>query len=261
MTTILIGLLTACGSSSSTSSSTNSKPLSKEELEQMYTNPDKFKGRTVDMYAKIFVQPEKDDKGTYLQAYADPKATTKNTLIQIRNPKLDVKNNDVIHVTGRVQKSFEGENALGGTVDAPIITADKIEKADYAKAFAPAIKTIEINKEINQNGYKFKLNKVEIAKDETRAYVTITNSSKDKISFYSFNSKLVQGSKQIKEDDNYEANYKKVNDEILPGVKEEGIVLFEKVDVKGDNLKLHFEGSSDNYEVEFKPFVFEAKLK
>ncbi len=45
------------------------------------------------------------------------------------------------------------------------------------------------------------------------------------------------------------------------GVKEDGIVLFKQVDLKGDDLKLHFEGASENYELHFEPFTFEAKLK
>ncbi|OFI05274.1 hypothetical protein CLOACE_18420 [Clostridium acetireducens DSM 10703] len=261
--TLIIGLLVGCGgnSSTSTSSKTNSKPLSQEEVQHMFSNPDKFKGRSIDIYAKIFVEPEKDDNGTYLQAYADPKSLSKNILIKINDPKLDVKNEDIIHIVGKIEKKFEGENALGGKVTAPVITADKIEKADYAEAFAPALKTIDINKETNQNGYVLKLNKVEIAKDETRAYVTVTNNTKDKINFYTFNSKLVQGTKQIQEGENYQGNYKQINDEIMPGVKEEGIVLFKQVDPKGDNLKLHFEGSSENYELHFEPFTFEVKLK
>ncbi len=74
----IIGLLGGCGSKdSSTNSKVDSKPISKEEVEHMFSDPDKFKGRTVDIYVKIFVEPEKDDKGTYLQGYADPKASSK----------------------------------------------------------------------------------------------------------------------------------------------------------------------------------------
>ena len=47
----------------------------------------------------------------------------------------------------------------------------------------------------------------------------------------------------------------------MPGVKEEGIVLFKEIDPKGDTLKFNFEGSSENYELQFKPFAFEVSLK
>lgn len=258
ISTLIVGSLFAgCGNSKST----NATPLNKEEVVQMYSDPNKFKGRGIDLYAKVFTEPEKDDKGTYLQVFADPKNSTKNSLIKVTDPKLDIKKDDIIHVVGKIEKKFEGKNTLGGEVIAPVIVADKCEKVDYAVAFSPAIKTIKVDKEINQNGYVLKLNKVEIAKEETRAYVTITNTAKDKINFYSFNSKLTQGSKQIAESDNYDANYKQIQSEVMPGIKEEGIVLFKQVDSKGDNLKLHFEGSSENYELTFKPFEFDIKLK
>jgi len=226
----------------------------------MYSDPDKFKNRSVDFYAKIFIVPEKDDKGTYIQAYAN-NDDSKNTLITIVDPKLDVKQDDVIHVVGTVNKEFEGENALGGTVNAPIILASKVEKTDYATAFAPAIKTIEVNKEINQHGYIIKLNKVELAEKETRLYIKINNTSKEKVSFYSFNANVVQGSKQFKESDNYDEVVPELDSEILPGVDQEGVLIFEPVRVDGENLKIILDGTSDNYELNFDPFTFEAILK
>lgn len=255
----IISLLVGCGNTGSTSSK-NTEPLSKDEIEQMYSNPDSFKGRTVELYGKVFADPEKDDKGTYFQAFADPENSSKNTLIKVNDSNLDVKNGDIIHVTGKIEKKFEGENALGGKVIAPVITAEKFEKSNYAEAFSPAIKTIDLDKEIDQHGYVLKLNKVEIANDETRVYLTITNNTKEEIKFYSFNSKLTQGSNQISDKDNYDAQYKRIQSEIMPGVKEEGIVLFKKVDPAGDNLNLHFEGSSDNYDLDFKPFTFNVEL-
>ncbi|WMJ81986.1 DUF4352 domain-containing protein [Clostridium sp. MB40-C1] len=263
ISTLVIGLFVGCGSNakSTSTSAKNSKTLNKEEFEQMYTDVSKFKGDKVDFYARIFIEPDKDDKGTYFQCYAN-NSDKLNTMVGIGDPKLDVKDGDIVHIVGTVKDKFEGENAIGGKVAAPVIQADKIDKSDYATAFDPAIKTIKIDKEINQNGYVLKLNKVEVAKNETRAYVTITNNTKNKINFYDFNSKLTQGSKQIAEgEQSFGANYKKVQSEIMPGVKEEGIVLFKQVDPKGDNLKIHFEGSSENYELQFKPFTFDIKLK
>ncbi|MBE6067769.1 MAG: DUF4352 domain-containing protein [Clostridium lundense] len=261
----LLFSLTGCENSSSNDKSTvakqeNTKPLSSEEFKQMYSDPNKFKGRTVDFYAKIFIAPEKDDKGTYFQCYANNDDSL-NTFVGILDPKLDVKEGEVVRIIGNVKEKMKGTNAFGGEVSAPLIQANKVEKTDYATAFSPAIKTIELNKEINQHGYVIKLNKVEIAKEETRAYITVTNNSKGKINFYSFNSKAVQGSKQLDIKDNYEAKYPEIKSEILSGVKEEGIVTFQPIDVNGDKLRIIFEGSSDNYSLQFNPFEYEINIK
>lgn len=266
---IILGLLlllsfSACGSNSqstSNKSSESSKPLTKEEFQQMYSDPDKFKGKTVDFYAKIFIEPEKDDKGTYIQAWLNPKDSSNNILVRINDSKLDVKKDDIIHVVGTVEKKFDGKNAFGATVTAPVITASKIEKTDYATAFDPAIKTVTLNKEIDQSGYVIKVNKVEFSKEETRVYLSITNNSKEKFSFYKYNSNAVQGSKQLKLKDNYQEKLPEIKTEILPGVKEEGVLSFEPMDVSGDNVKVLLEGSSQNYEIKIEPYSFEVPLK
>ncbi|MGV3487127.1 MAG: DUF4352 domain-containing protein [Tuberibacillus sp.] len=235
------------------------KLLTKDEFQKMLSNPKKYKGANVDFYAKIFVEPEKDDKGTYLQAFTNPDDSEGNVIIGIKNPNLEVKVDDIIHVVGKVKDSFSGENAFGGTIEAPMILADKIEKSDYATAFAPALKTVAINKEQDQHGYKMKLTKLEIAENETRIFYVITNTTKDKVEFYDFNAKLVNGNKQydIKDD---AFNYPENQSEILPGVKTEGMLAYPKLEQTSGNLKLNMEVSSDNYELDFHPFQFEINF-
>ena len=237
------------------------EPLPKEEFVKMISNPDKYKGEKVDFYAKIFVEPERDDEGTYIQAFADPKNSDQNVIIGVPDPKLDVKNQDIIHVVGTVKESFEGENALGGTVTAPVIIADKVEKTDYVTAFSPPLKTIEVNKEINQHGYIVKLNKVEIAEDETRAYVSIINKSNEKVYFWDHNAKLLIGNAQHEKADNFEAGYPEVPSDILPNTTVEVIVPFPAIDANEKIVKFYFEGGSDNYNIQINPFQFDVNLQ
>jgi hypothetical protein len=264
---LVVGLLTGCASSNaaapkqeSSSTKENSSLLSKTEMDQVYTDPNKFKGRTIELNAKIFADVERDDKGTYFQAFADPENSSKNTIVRIADSKLDIKQGDIVHIVGKIDKKFEGQNLMGGDVTAPVVTASKVEKTDYAAAFMPAINTIEVNKEINQNGYKIKLKKIEIAEAETRAYISITNDTKDKINFYLYESKIVQDSKQIKQETNYKAEYPDMQTDLLPGVKEDGIISFKPMNPKG-KAKVSFEGSSDNYDIDIKPFVFDIDIK
>ncbi len=264
---ILLGIIatTGCSSEQSSTSKNDDKkqeskePLSKEEFEKMISNPDKYKGAKVDFYAKIFVEPEKDDDGVYIQAFADPKNSEQNVLV-VAEPNTNVKNEDIIHVIGTVRESFEGENALGGKVTAPIIDAEKIEKADYVTAFSKPIKAIEVNKEINQHGYTVKLNKVEIAEDETRAYVTISNQSNNKINFWEHSAKLLVGNTQHEKADNFEADYPEVPSDILPNTNVEAIIPFPAIDPNEQVIKFYFEGSSENYDIDIQPFQFEVNI-
>lgn len=255
-------LLAACGDSEKQSGAKESnvessgEVLTKEEFVKMYSDPTKYKGEKVEFYARIFTEPEKDDEGTYLQVYAEDNSD-RNTLIAINDPDLKVKTDDIIYVTGTVRDKFEGENLMGGTIVAPIIDADTIEISDYATAFAPALKTIDINKEIDQHGYILKLQKIELAENESRVYVNITNNSNDDISFYSFNTKIVSDGKQYEENSELSYNYPDIPSDILPGVTTEGVIVFDSLPDSG-TLKAVFEGSSDNYELDFTSFEFEV---
>lgn len=245
----------------STQTEMKASPLTKQELQQLYSDVKKFKGKTVDFYARIFMNPSKDDKGTYVQVYANNE-DDKNTLIAIKDSNLDVKNGDIIHVIGVVEKEFEGQNAFGATIKIPIIIASKIEKSDYATAFSKAIKTIEVNKEQNQSGYIIKLKKVEISEKETRVYLSVINNmSKDKISFYTSGTTLIQGSNQLEKEMNFEANYPEINGELLPGVTGNGIISYVPIDLNGENLKIVIDASCDNYDVKINPFTFEVPIK
>ncbi|MGF7534692.1 DUF4352 domain-containing protein [Bacillus mexicanus] len=170
---------------------------------------------------------------------------------------LDIKDDDIIHVVGTVKDKFDGENALGGSVSAPRIVADSIEKSDYATAFAPAQKTINVNKTQNQHGFALTLQKVELAEKETRLYVNIENKSKDEINFYKFNAKITADNKQIEPKSDL-SEYPKIQSEILPGVKTEGVIAFPKIESKTANIIL--DGSSENYDITINPFTFEVNL-
>ncbi|WP_050616513.1 hypothetical protein [Bacillus testis] len=235
----------------STSNETT-KELKQAEIGKLYDNPKKYKGYKVDFYARIFIDPEQDGDGTYIQAYANDNSNY-NTIIGIDDPDLEVKDGDIIHVTGKVKDEYKGENMMGATIIAPAIKADKIEVSDYATAFAPAIKTINVNKTIDQHGYSITLQKIETAKKETRAYISIKNNTQDSISFYSFNAKLLVNSSQMEKLN--EGHYEDIQSDILPGVQTEGVLAFPKIPDSGQ-LKLHLEGSSDNFDINIDPFEF-----
>lgn len=259
-------LLAACGDSGdsgSTDSSANEKEVSGKvisdaDIQKLYTDPGKYKGYEYEFVGKVFTTPEKDDDGLYLQVWADPEKSEYNTLVAYPKTDVDIDEGDYVKVTSKVKKVYEGENMLGGKVVAPVVTASALEVLDYAAAVAPTLETIEVNKEIDQHGFLLKVEKIEIAEPHTRLYVTVTNNSNDKISFYSHNVKLINGGTQLEEETDYEADYPEVQSDILPGVTTSGIITFPAIDVGTSALKIHAEGYSDNYELDFVPFVFDV---
>lgn len=259
-------MFVACGKNRDTSNnnsvSNESKeaPIPREDFKLVYANPKEYEGREVEFYGKIFADVERDKDGTYMQMFTNETASDNNVLVGIKDPNLDVKSDDIVHVTGIVKGKENGTNAFGAELNLPVILATSIEVSDYGTAFAPALKAVEINQEQNQHGYKLTLKKVEIAKTETRAYIKIENASNNNLSFYSFNSVLTQGSTQVDQEDNWKANYPKISNEIRPCIIQEGIITFKPIDVNGVNFNIIFEGNSDDYSLDFTPFTFEVKL-
>lgn len=55
----------------------------------------------------------------------------------------------------------------------------------------------------------------------------------------------------------YEAEYPKLQSDLLPGITTSGVIAFPAFDETVTNLKIHAEGYSENHEIDLKPFVFE----
>lgn len=263
-------LLLAAGCSSD-SKETTSKPVEKQEekqevkkeakvlkpedIQKVVTDPNAYKGDSIEFYGKVFVEPERDQKGVYLQMYVLNKGKDGNAIVAFNDPNFQVKNHDIVYVKGTVKEAFKGENAMGGKVTAPMIIAKELKKSDYGTAFAPAKKSVDVNQEQNQSGFKVIVKKLEVAQDETRVYVSIANESDAKINFFQHNAKLVQNGKQLEIKNNYEADYPEIQSDILPGTTTEGVLVYPAI-AEGGSVQLHAEGYSENYQLRIKPFQF-----
>lgn len=268
MLLLLVGLLGACGQDDEEGSSSNVEPkrvveprgvVEAKDFAKMYSDPNKYRYFEVEFTGKVFADPERDDEGVYLQVWADAENSEKNMIVAYNEPDFEVSTDDYVLVKGIVEKTFEGENAFGGTLQMPGIKANNIEVVDYMTAVAPTIKTIEVKEEINQNGFIVFVEKIEIAENETRVYVRIENQTSDNISFYSHNTKLIIGNKQLEEEYAYDADYPELQSELIPGTETEGVIVYPKIDQAETMLKLYAEGYSDDYEIEVEPFKFEIK--
>ena len=168
-------LLSGCGSSTPTDTS----PMSEDEITQMYSDPDSFKGRTLELYGRVFNEPEYDDDGVYFQMWGDPENGERNTIVACKDTSLKLQDDDYVHILGSVSGKHEGENALGSKITAPAIVADSVEVVTYQEACAPTLYTATVQTAAQtQCGYTVSVDSVELAEKETRVAVTVTNNGR-----------------------------------------------------------------------------------
>lgn len=270
---IILIVLAACGSSEDTTTvdDTNTNSEQKEEeakgvvdpkdFDKMYSDPLAYKGYEVEFTGQVFIEPERDSDGTYLQVYAKPEDYEQNILVGIQDPDLDVATDDYVSIKGVVHDQYEGENLMGGTIAAPVIEASTVEVVDYITAVSPTIKSMEVNEELDQHGFIVQLQKIEIADNQTRVYVKVSNNTDDPISYFANSTNLVTGNKQLESEFNYESDLPEVQSDILPGVESEGVITFPAIDENTESLSFHSEGYSDNYNLDIEPFVFEVSVE
>ncbi|MEN6348944.1 MAG: hypothetical protein ABFD08_06020 [Syntrophomonas sp.] len=250
-------VLAGCGNSTRTSDVTNnSLVFTNTNWAELSANPDNFKGASVNVMGKIFIAPEKDSKGTYFQMYANPKDNAFNTIVSIADPGLNLKNGDFVSVIGKVKGKFSGENAFGAKLTIPAVIAESVKIIDGKEILAPTILKIDPNQSINQNNLIIILNSIEFAKEETRLFITIQNGTSSKASFYSFNAKAIQNGTQFEDQPKYDSNYPKVQSEILPNITSNGIVVLAPMNINEKAAQFYLEGRTDNYRLNFSPYVF-----
>ena len=259
------GLLAGCGGNSETEEKQKKKEKTKEYIEEsqiaeLFTNPDSFKGKYVVLTGQIFVEPEKSEGTTALQAWHDPQNAQNNFIIHYSGSE-SFSTNNYIKVDGRIEGTFEGENMMGGIVTAPLIKADKIEVMSYIEAVTPTIKELTPENAISeQNGISLKVDKIEFAENETRIYMTETNSSVDKFCMSTYSMKIIQNGQQIEQDmasiSSFEGAYAELASDILPNESSSGIIVFPVIDSSA-SFQIYAEGFSDNWELEFAPFTID----
>ena len=260
---ILVLVLAACGdneekvnSDSNKTAENSKKTIEDGDVAKLYTAPKKFKGYNYSFTGKVFTTPEKDDDAVYIQVWADPKNSEYNTLVAYEDPNFEVADGDYVKIDGVIEDEYEGENMLGGTVVAPVMTATKLEVLSYVDAAAPTLDTLATGETIDQHGFVVEIEKIEFAEPHTRLYLTVTNNTNDNISFFTHSLKLVSNGTQYEEEYDYEAELPELQSDVLPGISTSGVITFPSMDPATTELQVHAEGYSDNYDLDIKPFTF-----
>lgn len=268
--TILLALCLSCSITACDDNS--SEPVGKEqskepvyleetEIADLFSNPEDYKGKYVKLSGKIFNKPNSDKGTVAYQVWHDTQNSDKDFLFFTDNASESYSVDDYIVVDGRITGTFEGENAFGGSVKCPTIEAVSVEKQSYIDAVVPTITEITPENAISeQHGISLKVDKVEFAEKETRIYLTETNSSTDKFSMWIYDIKLLQNGQQIEQDmasfSAYEGNYAELSSDILPNASSSGVLVFPPMDSSA-SFQIYAEGHSDNYELDFQPFIID----
>lgn len=222
------------------------------------SNPDAYKGKIIQWGAKVFTQPEKDNDGVYLQAYEG--GEDNNFAISYAKPDFQVNEDDFVIITGKVTGKFKGENAFGAKLEIPTVEAGYIEVAKRNDVVAPTELEVPIGKTNTQYDFLVTLEKIELAKNETRFFIKLKNEGKSKVNFYSFDDKLTQGAKQYEKESSYGTG-QELPSEILPGVEAEGVIIFPAIDRTQKQLTIHLnEPSNGNYSLDWKTIKFDITL-
>ncbi|GAB3049293.1 DUF4352 domain-containing protein [Virgibacillus ainsalahensis] len=227
-----------------------------EDFDKMYSDPAAYQNQEVEFTGKVFIEPERDADGTYIQVYAKPENHEQNIIVGIEDSNLEVSMDDYVKVTGVVMDQFEGENLMGGTLAVPVVYASSVETVDYITAVSPTLKTIEVNEEINQHGFAVEVQKIELAENQTRVYVKVTNNTDDNVSLYEHSTYLILGNQQLETEYNYESDLPELQSEILPGVEAEGVLQFPAIDEATETFTFRADGSAYNYDLDIEPFIF-----
>lgn len=254
--------VTACGGSNSESSK-KTETASKEkeyvdDITAVASNPDSYNGKYI-KFTGIVSTVDSNDDIYGCQVYVD---MDYNNSVLVEIPKSIMpetpKTDDLINFDAKIEKAKDGQTVMGVDSTWAYLVADSAEKTTYLESFGKADATWEFTDKVaEQNGISISVTKVEFAKDETRFYVTATNNSADKMNIWSSSSKVLQNGQQYEQIYTYNSfeEYPELSSELLPGASSSGILCFDKLVPAA--LQLYVEGSSDNYELEFSPFIFD----
>lgn len=232
---------------------TDTSLIPAKEINNLYANPDEYKGRTVELTGQVF-SIEKDGDSTFIQLYHDVENDNQNTVVISNDSNLKVSDDDYVRIEGSVDGEISGENMLGGEISCPQISATKVEKINVTEAI-PAEKTVKVNKTITKGNYKATVKKVDFTGQNVRIYLNVKNNSSEDFDNYPDQGTIIQDGKQYKAE--YNSNYPDINTSIKPGVSSESIIIYKGV--KQSDFKYTFDGYDSEYN-DMK-FNFDIKIK
>lgn len=253
-------MLAACGSSNEGSTSEEKIYLEDSQIQQLFTDPEQFKGKYAKMSGVLLANPETDSDGsTALQIFYDTQNYDQNFIVYTDNADASLKSGDYVKVDGKVRGKFTGQNAMGAEISIPAIENASVTKSTYMDVVAPTTAALEPNVSSEQHGITASVDKVEYSDLETRVYMTVKNDSSDNVSLDVYGIKLIMDGQQIAQDNNsvssFNGNYAELNYDITAGASSSGILVFPAIEQKKDFQVVLSNVISDDYELDFDTYT------
>lgn len=253
-------MLAACGSSNEGSTSEEKVYLEDSQIQQLFTDPEQFKGKYAKLSGVLLANPEADSDGSMaLQIFYDTQNYDQNFIVYTDNADASLKSGDYVKVDGKVRGKFTGQNAMGAEISIPAIENVAVTKSTYMDVVAPTTAALEPNVSAEQHGITASVDKIEYSDLETRVYMTVKNDSSDNVSLDVYGIKLIMDGQQIAQDDNnvssFNGNYAELNYDIAAGASSSGILVFPAIEQKKDFQVVLSNVISDNYELDFDTYT------
>lgn len=253
-------MLAACGSSNEGSTSEEKVYLEDSQIQQLFTDPEQFKGKYAKLSGVLLANPEADSDGSMaLQIFYDTQNYDQNFIVYTDNADASLKSGDYVKVDGKVRGKFTGQNAMGAEISIPAIENAAVTKSTYMDVVAPTTAALEPNVSAEQHGITASVDKIEYSDLETRVYMTVKNDSSDNVSLDVYGIKLIMDGQQIAQDDNsassFNGNYAELNYDIAAGASSSGILVFPAIEQKKDFQVVLSNVISDNYELDFDTYT------
>jgi hypothetical protein len=236
------------------------KVFNDSDFTTLYSSPDSHVGSNVNITGKIFnFPPSRTGEPKALQIYQAGNRD-RNVVVFYKGIGPQLSENDCVRVIGTSAKQQQYANLFGATLTAAIINANSVDKIDCIYAINPAKKTVSVKETSERGGIMLFLNKIEFSDKNTRVYLSVSSdkNNNEDVHFYDSQSKAVQGNRQFGTTYSFDVDYPKIKSDILPGVTDYGVVLFEPLNSTENHAKFVFEtsvGYSNNYR-----FIFDVNL-
>lgn len=106
------------------------RTFTKDDYAELSTDPDAFRGASVDVVGRVLRNPEVRGDETSFQMFADPENSEWNTFVRAESAPSGLASGDSVRVQGAVRGSREGENAFGATIRAVEVDASSVEMVE-----------------------------------------------------------------------------------------------------------------------------------
>lgn len=220
------------------------KAIESLNYDELFRNNSQYVGKVVHYLGKV-VQVQESSGDSYVLRANVTKGeygSWENDVFLHYNGER-VLEDDVIEFWGEVKGVKKYKTVMAGQRSIPEIViihskilGDSASSAEMTEVVAPAKKTVDVGKTNSQKGFSVTIDKIELADEETRVYLTVKNNTKYKTSFYTYSAKIVQGGKQFDQKTIF-SEREELPSEFLPGIEANGIVAFPAINLTG-NIKI-----------------------